>query len=108
MKHGAVYTSHPDGRLHARIHDPATVNRYHFGQKTADFFVCSGCGVILFATSVIDGNEYAVINVNTFENVDRSELTSSVTNFNGESVGDRLARRKRNWTPDVTIESVKT
>ncbi len=104
MKHGAVYTSHGDSRLHARIGDPALVNKYRFGHETADFFVCSGCGVLVFATSVIDGNEYAVINVNTFENVDRSTLNSTVTDFDGEDVPERLARRKRNWTPRVTIE----
>ena len=104
MKHGAVYTSHGDSRLHARIGDPTLVNKYNFGHKTADFFVCAGCGVLLFATSVIGGNEYAVINVNTFDNVERSTLKSSVTNFDGEDEGERLARRKRNWTPDVTLE----
>ena len=40
----------------------------------------------------------------TFEGVDKAELISSVTNFDGESVEGRLERRKRNWTPRVNIE----
>jgi hypothetical protein len=54
-------------------------------------------------TSRIEGNVYAVVNVNTFEGVDRSELDSSVTDFDGESVGDRLTRRKQKWISQVTI-----
>jgi len=104
MKHGAAYTSHDDGELTARISDPARVSRYAFGTKTAEFYVCSLCGAVPFATSTIEGNQYAVINVNTFEGVDKAELVPSVTNFDGESVEGRLERRKRNWTPRVNIE----
>ena len=40
------------------------------------------------------------MNVNTFDNVDRSELAEAPTDFEGESTADRLARRRRNWTPE--------
>jgi hypothetical protein len=52
----------------------------------------------------IEGIEFAVVNVNTFENVEASELDSSTTDFDGESVEARLARRKRNWIPRVSVE----
>jgi hypothetical protein len=51
------------------------------------------------ATCLIDGTLYAVINVNTFDDVKRSELVESPTDFEGETTEDRLARRRRNWTP---------
>jgi len=51
------------------------------------------------ATSMIDGTEYAVINVNTFDDIDRAELVETRTDFEGEAAEDRLARRRRNWTP---------
>lgn len=108
LKHGAVYTSHPDCQLTAQISDPALVNKYSFGTKTADFYVCSGCGAVPFVTSKIEGNEYAVVNVNTFEGVDRTELDATVTDFGGESVADRLDRRKRKWIPRVTVGSKHT
>jgi len=54
--------------------------------------------------STIDGKDYAVVNVNTFENVDRSELRSSVTDFEGEGVEERLERRKRTWISRVTVK----
>jgi hypothetical protein len=51
------------------------------------------------ATCTIDGTQYAVINVNTFDDVDRGELVETATDFEGETTEDRLARRQRNWTP---------
>lgn len=105
VKHGGVYTSHPGARLEVRVADPQRVNRYSFGTRTADFHVCTGCGVVPFVTSTIDGHEYAVVNVNTFEDPDVLDLQSSTTNFDGESVEERLRRRQRNWIPHVSISA---
>lgn len=105
VKHGGTYTSHPDGRLEAQVHGD-TVSRYRFGHGTADFFVCGKCGAVPFATCEIDGVVYAVVNVNTFEGIDRAILVRTVTDFEGEAIEERLARRKRNWTPNVTINEL--
>lgn len=59
--------------------------------------------MLMFAICPIDGNEYAVINANNFENLAPEELIQSVTNFDLETIDVRLARRKQNWTPDVTF-----
>jgi hypothetical protein len=103
-KHGGVWTSHPEGRLDVRIRDAAGVGRYRFGTSTADFHVCTACGVVPLVTSAIDGRDYAVVNVNCFENVDPAELDRASTDFDGESTGDRLARRKRNWIGAITFD----
>jgi len=50
---------------------------------------------------MIEGIRYAVFNVNTFDDVDRSELVETATNFEGETKENRLARRRRNWTPEA-------
>jgi hypothetical protein len=42
-----------------------------------------------------------VFNANTFENVDRSQFIVSASDFEGESTNERLARRQKNWTPEV-------
>jgi hypothetical protein len=104
LKHGGVYTSHPDGQLRAHIEEPNHVNPYTFGTRTAEFHICTICGAVPFVTSTIEGKRYAVVNVNTFEDVDRSELISSVTDFDDEDVTSRLDRRKRKWTPRVEID----
>ena len=102
-KHGGVYTSHPDARLTARVADDSLLSRYAFGTETARFYVCGRCGAVPFVTSTIDGTEFAVVNVNTFENVGASELDTSTTDFDGESVDERLARRKQRWIPRIDV-----
>jgi hypothetical protein len=102
-KHGGKWTSHRDARLIAKHEDPALVSQYRFETKTADFYVCARCGAVPFVTSTIEDTLYAVVNVNTFEGVDRALLVESSTNFDGEGTGERLDRRKRNWIPNVEI-----
>jgi hypothetical protein len=77
------------------------VTRYRFGTKTADFHICSTCGVVPIATCIIEGARYAVVNVNTFDDVDRSQLAETPRDFEGETTDTRLARRRRNWTPEL-------
>jgi hypothetical protein len=50
---------------------------------------------------MLEGIRYAVLNVNTFDDVDRSELVETTTNFESETIESRLARRQRNWTPEA-------
>lgn len=102
-KHAGTWTSHRDAELTIRIVDESTVNKYRFGTKTADFYICSRCGIVPFVLSEIDKNRFAVVNVNTLEDVGRVSLTSSATNFDGESTDARIDRRKLNWIPEVRI-----
>ncbi len=104
VKHGGVYTSHPAAVLRGWIGDPTALNKYRFGTATADFYICTNCGAVPFVTSTIDDNVYAVVNVNTFENVPREQLHQSASDFSGEDTQQRLARRERNWIATVSIE----
>ncbi|HTD29049.1 MAG TPA: hypothetical protein VK660_06625 [Xanthomonadaceae bacterium] len=103
VKHGGVWTSNPGAALVATINDRALVSSYAFGTRTATFHVCSRCGTVPFATCEIDNRVYAVVNVNTFENVDQSSFRKSAASLEGEDVTSRLARRKRNWIVDVSV-----
>ena len=104
-KHGAVWTSHPGARLRVSVSDAAHWQRYAFGTRTADFHVCGRCGVPVVATSRIEGRDYAVVNVNAFEDFDASRLDRSRSDFEGEAVGDRLARRQSRWIADVAFDT---
>jgi len=53
------------------------------------------------ATCVIGGTRYAVVNVNTFDRFDRSQLVKTATDFSSETVDGRLARRRHTWTPEA-------
>jgi hypothetical protein len=103
VKHGGVWTSHPRAALSARIAKPEFTNRYVFGTETASFVVCRLCGVPVFVTSEIEDHTYAVVNVNTFDNIPRSRIRIAPANFDGEDVKPRLERRKRGWIADVRI-----
>ena len=105
QKHGGVWTSNPQGRLDVHIADSTQVSNYVFGTKTAQFHICSRCGAVPVVTSEVDGTMYAVVSVNAFDNVDASLLKRASASFDGESEGDRLARRARNWIPDVRFHT---
>ena len=83
------------------VQDPSLVSRYAFGTRTAEFHVCTRCGIVPVVTSRIDDNLYAVVSVNAFEAVDPSLLRVAPASFDGEGEGSRLARRKRNWIAEV-------
>ena len=102
-KHGGVHTSHPEGRLGVRIADAAQVARYRFGTKTADFHVCRQCGAVPVVTSEMAGRLYAVVNVNCFDGTSPDDIEQLATDFEGEALEARLARRQRNWIPEVEI-----
>jgi len=100
-RHGGVWTSNASSRLTVIIGDPALVSKYSFGTRTATFHVCSRCGTVPIVTSEIGNHLYAVVNVNTLENIEQAWLRRASANFEGEDVESRLERRKRNWIADV-------
>ena len=104
QKHGGSWTSHRNSELGIIISDQSLVSVYKFGTKTADFYVCSVCGVVPFVLSEIDDRKFAVVNVNTFYNIDDFVLARLSMNFEGEDVGSRLERRKRNWISKVQFD----
>jgi len=100
-KHGGVWTSCLTGSLKVSVRDPALVSRYSFGTRTAEFHICSQCGIVPVVTSRIEGRLYAVVSVTAFEGVEPSLLRRAPASFDGESEEVRLARRAKNWIGDV-------
>ncbi len=105
LKHGGLWTSCPTGSLRITIRQPALVSRYSFGTRTAEFHVCSSCGVVPVVTSRIDGRLYAVVSVNAFQDVDPALLKRAAAGYDSESESARLARRKLNWIADVEVQA---
>ncbi len=89
----------PAGSLEIRIRDPDQVSRYRFGLRTADFLICRTCGVYVTAVCTVDGATYATLNCNVLD--DRSAFTQPAArvDYDGEAAPERLARRRRAWTP---------
>ena len=104
VKHGGLWTSNPASTLTIRVLDRSRVSEYAFGTKTAVFHVCGKCGVVPVVTSDIEGKTHAVVSVNALNDVDATSLKRAPISFDGEGVGDRLARRQRNWISDVRFD----
>ena len=94
-----------DRIAHSEHQGSRTPIKIRVGTKTAEFHVCTACGVVPVVTSRIDGRLYAVVSVNTFENVEPALLRHSPSTFEGENEQARLSRRKRNWIADVQFEA---
>lgn len=101
VKHGGLWTSCPAGSLKVTVKDPSSVSRYVFGTKTAQFHICSRCGVVPVVTSEIGGRLYAVVSVHAFEGVDPALIRRAPASFEGENEEARLERRKQYWIADV-------
>ena len=99
--HGATWTSHPRARLRVAVRDSARVNIYRFGSGTADFHVCTDCGVVPLVSCVLDDTRYAVVNVNVFDDAARALVRPAPASFESEELTGRLERRKRTWIRDV-------
>jgi hypothetical protein len=102
-RHGAAWTSNPDGSLTVTVREPSLVNRYAFGTNTADFHVCARCGVVPIVTCRTEGKLYAVVNVNTLDDIDPTMLHHRPASFSEEDVASKLSRRQNNWIADVTF-----
>ena len=104
QKHRAIWTSDPEGSFRIITGERPTANLYRFGTSTAEFHICQTCGVLPITTCSMESQRYAVLNIHTFNGVDPKRFEERSTDFEGESIENRLARRKRNWTPEIRDE----
>lgn len=101
-RHGASYISDPDARLALRYRDRSLLSIYRFGHGTAQWIICSKCGVLAAVLCEIEGRLRAVVRVQSM--VEHAFLRPEVsTDFESESIAERLARRARTWIGTVNV-----
>ena len=101
-KTGARYSAEPNGILVGEVGDCDAIHLYRFGTQTADFYVCSKCGIAPFVIWPDGDDLYALVNVNTFDiPVDGSGCRDVC--FAHEDVTRRCERRRRQWIGNVTL-----
>jgi hypothetical protein len=98
-----TWTSHPEASLEIFESPANPALRYRFGTGTADFLVCSRCGIPVAAVCDAGRGLQAVVNVNTLAESAGVEFNCSDSNFDGEALEDRLARRLERWIAEVRI-----
>ena len=98
VSHGGTHISDPLGLFEVSVADESLWNKYRFGTGTCDFLICTKCDGYLGAVGDTPTGFRGVIDIRC---LDGSEVITARTpsDFEGESVEDRLARRGRNWTP---------
>jgi hypothetical protein len=78
---------------------PSTLNRYRFGQLSADFLVCRQCGVYIGAVMESPRGRFAVINIRALLTIPPGLKAPERMDYAAEDTAQRAARRERVWTP---------
>jgi hypothetical protein len=95
--HGALSTSDPAGTLTFR--ESPSLHRYRFAQRTADFLLCSTCGVYIGAAIETPRGRFGIVSVNALTPQPAGLVTPAPMNYDGETTQARTARREQRWTP---------
>jgi len=103
IKHAARYTSDPAGHIKVVIHESKFLSSYRHGTGTADFLVCSRCGVCPLVLCLINDELHAVVNINALEDIAMFTQPAKSVDYDGETQQQRLVRRKKNWISQVTV-----
>ena len=97
--HSALSTSDPAGTLTFSAAEPALLQRYQFGTRSADFLICRACGVFLGAVMTLDSGRRGVLNVRTLQPIPADLPGPQAMHFDGEASQTRAERRVARWTP---------
>ena len=101
-KHGAAYVSDPAGQLRIVVGDPSVLRSYRQGSETAEFRLCSDCGVLVAVTFEHAGRLYGAVNAACLDG--DSGLGASIpASPQGLSPEQKVARWLQVWVPDVQL-----
>jgi hypothetical protein len=98
-----TWTSHPDASLIIDTSAGPPPGRYRFGTGTADFLFCKACGVTVAALCDTSGGQKAVVNINTLDDGQNLDFDHSDSDFDDESLAQRLDRRMDRWIGTVKL-----
>lgn len=105
-KHGAAYISDPAGRLSVSF-SQGVLRKYRQGSNTAEFLVCSQCGVLVAVTFEHDSRRYGAVNVKCLDGPTGfgSAVPSSPQVLSPE---EKVSRWLSLWVPDVEMVATDT
>ena len=104
--HATRNWSDPEGRARLVVHDRSKLNRYRFGQRSIDFYICRDCGGYAGAVLSEPAGRWASLNLRLTAFKDAPEAAMS---YEAQSVAERTERRKCVWTPvEVVVDGTGT
>ncbi|MGH6814661.1 MAG: hypothetical protein ACREC6_03060, partial [Hyphomicrobiaceae bacterium] len=86
-------------QAHMSAPSPEQFVRYRFGLKTADYLLCKTCGTYVAAVQTDGNRRIAVVNVAGLDIDAFHNRAGEPVSYDGETVADRLARRRTYWMP---------
>jgi hypothetical protein len=82
-----------------RVGQRESLQRYRFGLKTADFLVCSRCGVYVGAQIETPRGAFGIINTLAIMPPPTELPAAAPADYAAEGSSERLRRREQRWTP---------
>ena len=97
--HDALSTSDPLGEIGFVARDMSCLQRYRFALRTADFLLCTQCGVYIGAVIETESGRFGIVNTHSLAPVPGNIAAVAPISYDGEESGGRIARREERWTP---------
>jgi hypothetical protein len=102
--HGARTVSDPQGSATFHVMGSSALRHYRFATRSADYLICSVCGVYIAAVLSTSNGRFATVNVNAIHGLQGLPRAIPVS-YEGESKEQRESRREQRWTPVVGLPS---
>jgi hypothetical protein len=95
-RHAAQCWSDPRGSAVIEVREDALLQRYRFGERTADFLLCRGCGGYAGAMITQGETQRATLNLRLTA---LRDLPAQPVSYQAETREERIVRRLARWTP---------
>jgi len=97
--HDALSASDPAATIDFEADEPAALQRYRFGLKTADFLLCKRCGVYIGALIETPKGRFGIINTHALTEPPADLAEPMAMHYDKEAVAGRVTRREERWSP---------
>jgi len=101
--HDALSASDPAATIAFEASEPALLQRYRFGLKTADFLLCKRCGVYIGALIETPKGRFGIINTHALAEPPAGMAEPAGMHYDDEAVAGRVARREERWSPVTAV-----
>ncbi len=103
LAHDALSTSDPAGSIAFVSKNLKQLQRYRFGLRTADFLICTNCGVYIGAVIETDTGRFGIVNTHALASLPGNIAAVAPISYDGEDTGGRVSRREERWTPVTSV-----